>query len=273
MSNTALTTPWRRLRQYVGPLVRAVIPSRLPMRGPFPSYATALAESTGYDSPCVVEQVESATLAVLEGQAAYERDGTAFDSRPNLPIHTVLKPLLGPGTTIADVGGGLGGLYINAPDLFSRGCRRLVIEQTSMVVAGRRLNARHGLGIEFVEAARGELPRVDLLVLSGVLQYLPDPWAQLARWLEGCRPSAVIVDRTSVRRGPSRWYVQTNPGYYREAVSYPIQVLDQRRLLAAFSGYQLAKRWRNAFDAGNPKHIGLLFLRPQQSPLAEGDGA
>lgn len=258
---------WQALRQRLSPLVRAVIPSRLPLRGPYGSHAAALEESIGYDSPCVVEQVERATLEVLHGQAAYERDGTVFASRPDLPIHHVLKPLLGPHTTIADVGGGLGGLYINAPELFPTGCRRLVIEQPSMVAAGRRLSAEHGLDLEFVEAG-AELPRVDLLVASGVLPYLPEPWAQLARWLEQCQPRAVIVDRTAVRRGPSRWYVQTNPGYYKEEVSYPIQVLNQRQLMAAFPSFRLVRRWRNAFDAGRPRHIGLLFVRADQpSPL------
>lgn len=264
-------SPWRRLRQRIGPLVRTVIPSRLPMRGPYPSYAAALAEATGYDSPCVVEQVEAATVAVLEGRAAYERDGIALASRPDLPIHAALRPLLRPDTTIADVGGGLGGLYINGRDLFPPDCRRLVIEQPSMVAAGRRLCANYALGLEFMEADEDALPRVDVLVLSGVLPYLPDPWGQLARWLEHGQPEAVIVDRTAVRRGSSRWFVQTNPGYYREAVSYPIQVLDQRRLLAAFSGYKLAKRWRNTFDAGRPTHIGLLFVRSDQPSLAAGE--
>ncbi|MFN2168856.1 MAG: hypothetical protein ACK2U9_21695, partial [Anaerolineae bacterium] len=129
---------WQRLRRRLVPVARAVIPSRLPLKGPYPSYAAALAEATGYDSPLVAQQVEEAIQAVLEGRAAYERDGTAFAARPDLPIHAVLKPLIGARTTIADFGGGLGGLFINAPELFPPACRRLVIEQASMVEAGRR---------------------------------------------------------------------------------------------------------------------------------------
>lgn len=257
----------KRLRSLLAPLVRRVIPSRLPMKGPYGGYLLAMAETIGYDSPLVTQQVEEATRAVIEGRAIYERDGTAFAARPSLPIHTALGSLLAPSSTIADFGGGLGGLYINAPELFPPGCRCLVIEQHSMVVAGRRLASAHALAIEFFEADDlSAIPPVDVLVLSSVLQYLPDPWPLLNALLHQLRPRSVIVDRTAVRRGDSRWFVQTNPGYYEHPVTYPIQVLDCDRLRRSFPGYQLKREWRNSFDAQRPEHIGLLFVRDGESP-------
>ena len=256
----------QRLRRRLGPLVRLVIPSRLPMVGPYPSYAAALAAATGYDSPLVTQLVEEATLAVLEGRAAYERDGVAFASRPPHAIHTALQPFLEPGLTIADFGGGLGGLFINAPELFPSTSRRLVIEQASMVASGRRISARYGLGLHFIDATVEPLPPIDVLIASSVLQYLPDPWEQLSRLLEKCRPAAVVLDRTSVHLGASRWYLQTNPGYYREEVTYPIQVLDRERLRESFPGYRLEKEWHNSFDAQSPEHVGWLFIRDKYSP-------
>jgi len=256
----------QRARKLLGPLVRLLIPSRLPMKGLYGSHGAALAEATGYDSPLVAQQVEEATLAVLEGRAAYERDGTAFQDRPDLAIHGVLRQVLTSGATIADFGGGLGGLYINAPELFPQGCRRLVIEQPSMVAAGRRLALAHNLAIEFFEGSDLRvIPTVDVLVLSGVLQYLPDPWPLLDGLLHHLRPASVIVDRTAVRRGASRWYLQTNPGFYQEPVTYPVQVLERRRLLAAFRGYRPLRHWHNAFDPGRPEHIGMLLLRDDAS--------
>jgi putative methyltransferase (TIGR04325 family) len=262
--STGLPSPSlrQRARRHLGPLLRRVIPSRLPMKGPYGSHGAALAESTGYDSPLVAQQVEEATLAVLEGRAAYERDGTAFQDRPDLAIHGVLRQVLTPRATIADFGGGLGGLYINAPELFPQGCRRLVIEQPSMVAAGRRLDSAHGLSIEFFDGSDlRAIPTVDLLVLSGVLQYLPEPWPLLDGLLHHLRPASVIVDRTAIRRGASRWYLQTNPGFYQEPVTYPVQVLERRRLLAAFRDYRPVRHWHNAFDPGRPEHIGMLLLR------------
>lgn len=260
----------RRLRRLLAPLVRRVIPSRLPMRGPYNSYGAALADATGYDSPVVATQVEAATRAVLEGRAVYERDGTTFSERPDLAIHRVLRQVVSPNATIADFGGGLGGLFISTQDHVPPGCRLLVIEQASMVEAGRRLAREHRLPLEFVDSREQALPPIDVLILSGVLQYLPDPWATLESLLLQTSPAIVILDRTTIRRGGSRWYLQTNPGYYTEAVTYPVQVLDRRRLLNSFSGYRLEQSWHNSFDAGRPEHIGMLLLREPAPVVASG---
>lgn len=261
-ARSALHSLRQRTRKLLVPVLRRVMPTRLPMRGPFGSYEEALAEATGYDSPLVTQQVEEATTDVLNGRAAYERDGTAFPERPELAIHAALRQVVKPRSTIADFGGGLGGLYLNAPELFAEGCRCLVIEQASMVAAGHRLKAAHGLGIEFFEGSDlSAVPQVDVLVLSGVLQYLPAPWHLLDGLLSQLQPAAVIIDRTATRRRASRWYLQTNPGVYRQPVSYPVQVLERRRLLAAFYGYRLVRNWHNAFDPGRPEHIGMLLLK------------
>ena len=251
----------QRARRRLGPLLRRVIPSRLPMEGPYGSYGEALAEASGYDAPLVAQQVEEAARAVLEGRAAYERDGTAFPDRPELAIFGVLRQVVTPQATIADFGGGLGGLFINAPELFPEGCRRLVIEQASMVEAGRRLAGVHRLPLEFLDSQEQAIPALDVLIFSCVLQYLSDPWATVEGLIRSTAPAVVILDRTAVRRGASRWYLQTNPGYYQEPVTYPVQVLERRRLLAAFRGYQPVRHWHNAFDPGRPEHIGMLLLR------------
>lgn len=269
-AQTPASSPWQRLRGRLGPLVRTVIPSRLPLKGPYASHAEALAEATGYDCPEVPRLVEEATRAVLEGRAAYERDGTAFATRPELPIHAALRPWLDARSTIADFGGGLGGLYHNAPDLFPPGCRKIVIEQASMVEVGRRLARHHGFSVEFMDATREVIPAVDVLIFSSVLQYLSDPWYWVETLLARSTPTTVIVDRTAIQNGPSRWFLQTNPGYYRQPVTYPVQVLNQQHLLNAFPSYRALRRWHNTFDPDRPEHIGLLLLKNAAAAEAAG---
>lgn len=252
---------WLRIKQFVAQRMSAVPPSSLSMTGPYESYTSALAVATGYDSPLIAQKVETAILDVLEGRAVYERDGTTFSSMPDLPIHHALLPFLSTDTTIADFGGGLGGLYINAPKLFPPGCRQLVIEQASMVAAGRRIASHHGLAIEFLNAETQNVPPVDILVFSGVLPYLADPWDQIPIILNATTPRVVILDRTAICSGPSRWYLQTNPGYYSQTITYPIQILNRKQLIKSFPGYRLMKQWHNSFDAQNPEHIGMLLLR------------
>jgi hypothetical protein len=45
------TSRRRRIRQRLAQLLRLVRPSRLPMRGPYATFAAAMAEATGYDNP------------------------------------------------------------------------------------------------------------------------------------------------------------------------------------------------------------------------------
>ncbi len=265
--NQVLSSP-QRLRRHARALFRSLIPSRLPLKGPYPSYAMALAQNKGYDSPMVVERVWKAMVEVLEGRAAYERDGTAFPSRPELPIHDALRSLLGPDTTIADFGGGLGGLFINAPELFPPRCRRIVIEQASMAAAGKRLVEEHSLGIEFLESDYSHLPNVDVLVMSSVLSYIPDPWAQIHTLLQQTSPKAILLDRTAVCEGPSLWYRQISTGTYGESLVYPMQVLNRNQLLGALHGYRLVRSWHNSFDPGRPEHVGMLLLREESGEIA-----
>jgi putative methyltransferase (TIGR04325 family) len=252
---------WLRIKKLVALRLSAVTLNSLPMTGPYESYTSALAVATGYDSPLIAQKVETAILDVLEGRAVYERDGTTFSSMPDLPIHRALMPFLSTSTTIADFGGGLGGLYINAPQLFPPGCRQLVIEQASMVAAGRRIASHHGLVIEFLDAETQNVPAVDILVFSGVLPYLADPWGQIAAILNASTPKVVILDRTAICSGPSRWNLQTNPGYYSRTITYPIQILNRKQLINSFPGYRLMKQWHNGFDAQHPEHIGMLLVR------------
>lgn len=256
----------KKMRVYLGRSFRRVWPSRLPMLGEFESYKAALNRSSGYDTTEICTKVERAVRSVLEGRAGYERDGTAMEERPpSIIIFDLLRDHLQESDTVVDVGGGLGGLYVNAPELFPRKFRYLVLEQQAMAATGRRLAAAYRLPIEFLVADKDVLPDVDILILSGVLQYLPNPWDTLADLIRSCKPRIVLIDRTAVRRGTSRWSLQTNPGYYSRAVTYPIQILNCNRLKSSFPGYRLEREWHNSFDAQRPEHIGMLFIRNEGS--------
>jgi len=253
----------KTIRQVIGPVYRLVIPNQLRLGGPYSSYLEAISYATGYDSPVIASKVEEATRAVLEGRGAYERDGTVFQVRPYLKINQILKNLVTPKTVIADFGGGLGGLYINSPELFPLGCRRIVIEQTSMVYTGRRITEEYDLAIDFIDSNSQAIPKLDVLVLSSVLQYLEKPWAVVEWLIQSSNPEVVILDRTAIRRGESQWHIQLNTGYYEKTVNYPIQILDSKKLLGAFSRYRVMTTWHNHFDARLPEHIGILFIRDE----------
>ena len=255
----------RLLRVGVGKLQRALAPrSRLHLTGPWPSYEAARMHAAGYQAPAVLEKVESGFLDVVCGRAGYERDGMSYPEGPaDLPIRTVLHDLLRPGDTVVDVGGGLGGLFLNLPGLLASAGRRVVVEQPLLANRGRELSAAHGLAIEFAVSLSdlGFVP--DVVVLSSVLAYVPEPFAMLAA-VAGLGPRTILVDRTPITRGDDvRWYVQENPGYYRTEVSYPIGLIPAARLKSALSSYayQLSREWVSSLDVRLPPHRGYLFQR------------
>ena len=244
---------------------RGILPTRLSMTGRFTSFEEVRLHSTGYDSLVVCDKVEAALRAVLEGQSVYERDGTAMGFRPHgIVLFDLLKEHLRSTDVVADVGGGLGGLYVNAPELFSPGIRYLVVEQPLMLRRGRALAEEFNLPIAFVE--EDAVISADILIFSSVLQYHPDPWQILARLIARASPRLVIIDRTPVADKHSFWSVQDNPGYYPEPVTYPVQILDRQRLENSIPGYRICRRWRNTFDAQSPKHVGMLFVKDGDAP-------
>jgi len=234
--------------------------SVLHLTGPYPSYKDALSNSVGYDSSVVLEKVNEGVLAVLYGNAVYERDGTAFAQVPNvLPIKDILSTLLKKDDLIVDFGGGLGGLFINHPSLFKDCRRKIVIEQNSFINAGKLLSQNFGLGIEFLDglSSIGEVPNV--LILSSVLSYVPDPVLILNEAAKLKAP-AIIIDRTPVSNDDDlTWYVQDNPGYYRDLVSYPVSPIPIRFLFESLTDYELIQTWVNSFDAQSPPHKGYFF--------------
>ena len=50
-------------------------------RGDYPSWASAEADSQGYENAMILERVTAATRAVQEGRAAFERDAVTFPER------------------------------------------------------------------------------------------------------------------------------------------------------------------------------------------------
>ena len=247
--------------------------SILHLTGPYPNYKAALSDSVGYDSSMVLEKVNEGVLAVLNGEAVYERDGTAFAQVPaTLPIKNILSTLLKKDDLVVDFGGGLGGLFINHPSLFKDCRRKVVIEQDSFITAGKLLTQNFGLGIEFLDkfSSIEEVPNV--IILSSVLSYLPDPMLILNEAVK-LRAPAIIIDRTPVSHGDDLiWYVQDNPGYYRDRISYPVSPIPIRFLFESLSDYDLVQTWVNSFDAQSPPHRGYFFRLKQRLPLPKESG-
>jgi putative methyltransferase (TIGR04325 family) len=78
----------------------------------------------------------------------------------------------------------------------------IVYETPVMVRAGRERAAADGLdALSFVESLN-EVPAVDLLLCSGLLQYLDIPFADLVGQLRQ-RPRHIVLNKVATRDGPT----------------------------------------------------------------------
>lgn len=246
-------------------LIRLIKPaSHLRLKGSYESYQEALCFSSGYDQPTIVDKVAKGVEHVLQGTSLYERDGTTFNDRPKeLDIYSLLKQHIQDTDIIVDFGGGLGGLYINFPEIFPPSSRYVVVECHQMASKGRTLASKYRLPIEFYDSSPTFDLKSDIIIFSSVLQYVPDPWKVLTQWVSLHKPRLILIDRTvfSDTADSSNWSLQDNGDYYDHPVSYPIHLLSFERLVAELHGYRLQKKWLNRFDARKPNHLGLAFLR------------
>lgn len=230
------------LRDLTPPLLQRAVRSAsgrgLRFAGDYSSWEAAQRASGGYDAEEIVRRVFDAELKVKSGAAADTRDGVLFDQvQFSLPVMAALARAAqarGNGLRVLDIGGAFGGLYrqFRAFGLRSK-VAWTVVEQPAYVKLGaehfqtEELRFSSSLDEAFVGAP------ADVVLLSSVLQYLPEPHA-LARRITQWGPGHVVMDRTpcsalardilAVQHVPTEIY----------RASYPCWIFSRERLLAAF---------------------------------------
>jgi len=227
----------RRVRGYYRKPIRFV--------GDYETWAEAEQASTGYSALNILERTRCAMLTVKNGQAPYARDSVLFDqvAYPFPVLAGLLRAKSADGNrlSVLDFGGSLGSTYFQCRDFLSRTgpFRWSVVEQPEHVKCGREEFADERLQFytSIDECLAHQQPNV--LLLSGVIQYLPGPYEFLADALERGFPH-VIVDRTAFFCGNrDRLTVQHVPEWIFP-VTLPAWFLSEERFLSMFRNrYQL----------------------------------
>lgn len=221
-------------RQYAG--------TRNTFHGNFNSWQEAIQHAQGYDSPQILKRAIEATRAVVNGEAAYERDTVLFD-KPQIS-HTLLSWLLYAASAnqgqllVMDVGGALGSSYRQNRPFLSHLHKLLwgVVEQENFAKVGQAEFQTEELRFfpDIEHCVQAMQP--NFLLLSSVLQYLEHPYQLLATLLQQAIPF-VLIDRTMAHRyGHDRLVVQKVPPAIYDA-SYPVWLLDADRLEAMFKEF------------------------------------
>ena len=202
-------------------------------------------QSSGYDSHHILERVLQASRQVRDGRAAYERDSVLFERvEYSFPLlAALLRAALEQdhALSVLDFGGALGSSYRECRSFLGdrlQPLRWAVVEQPSFVEAGRREMQNEELSFfsSIDEAAQDR--HIDVMLFSGVLQYLPQPYRLLDEALH-VAPRYLVLDRTIVsERDTDLAHVQTVPDSIYPA-TYPVWALSRQRLLRQVPGFEL----------------------------------
>lgn len=212
--------------------------------GDYADWTAARDNSSGYDTELILERVRRAARAVRDGEAACERDSVLFDSvQHSFPV---LAGLLRAAVendnrlSVLDFGGSLGSSFVQCRDFLAAvsSLQWGIVEQEHFVRCGKA---------EFETGALRFFDSVDecvaqtspnVVLLSGVLQYLPQPH-QIMDDLAAKRIQYVVIDRTPFSDLPAdRVTVQHVPPSIYPA-SYPCHIFSRQRFL---------DRWRSRYD-------------------------
>ena len=245
-------------------LLRAALPAslhaaltrhrRLRFTGPYRTWSDARAASTGYDAPDVLARMTAATRAVAAGRAAYERDTVLFPEPAADPLLlaelTALASLRPAGLRVLDFGGALGSTcFQHRPFLQSLPpIAWHIVEQPEIAARGRaKFSGPHFTFHDSLESALAPGPP-DLVLISSVLQYLPDPWPLLARlaelparaWLITRTPFADTLrsDQIVVQHVPATIY----------AASYPAWIFSPAYFIAFWGARSVTLTWHPCTD-------------------------
>lgn len=226
--------------------------------GDFASWAEA-ASLCSFDRPEFLAKVFAAAEAVLGGTAVHMRDGATFDeieySWPLLAGLLYAAARSGGNLTVLDFGGSLGTTYLQNRRFLDRmpGIEWHVVERDVYCdFAEQRIRHPRLHFHRSIEASAAAGVKPDAVLLSAVLQVLPDPWAVLSS-IRGLPARHVIIDRCPIHlEHRDRLTVFRAPVAIVDNMTRPMWFLHEDRLLAALAPeFELVERFSGFEGASN----------------------
>jgi putative methyltransferase (TIGR04325 family) len=207
--------------------------------GSFSSWSEASAKCTGYDNGVILEKVKNALLKVKNGEAVYERDSVLFfEAHYSYSLLSALDQVgekFGGHVNILDFGGSLGSTYYQNKSALTplKSLQWNIVEQSHFVEEGKKNFANETLHFyEDIESCLKE-NKVNILLLSSVLQYIDRPYELIDSFLKYEMPY-ILIDRAPVLLiGNDRITIQKVPKKIYKA-SYPCWLLNENNLISAF---------------------------------------
>ncbi len=219
--------------------------------GNYSFWQEAVANSTGYDSDIILEKVSSARTKVKSGEAVYERDSVLFDKvEHSFPLLAGLFRAAAANEgklTVLDFGGSLGSTYFQCREFLSvlPQLKWCIVEQKNFVRRGRELFETDQLRFFFSMQECMEKVKPNVILFSGVLQYIQNPF-DLLKTVVDAGVQYIIIDRTPFSALNRDWlcvqsvspeiYQASYPSWIFSEPSFELFLSEKFELTADFDG-------------------------------------
>lgn len=225
------------------PVIMDFIRDRLNQYGFFSApndWKEVVGKTTGYDLETIFEKVKDASLKVKNKQACYERDSVVFDKvEYSWPLLSGLLWVLSKSAgrlDLIDFGGSLGSSYYQNKFFLNhvKDINWNIVEQDKFVEFGKTTMADDKLKFyaSIDDCCKENNP--NLIIFSGVLQYLKDPFSVIKCAIDK-KFQYIIVDRTTfLDAGARRVVLQKVPPTIYDA-SYPCWFFNEQEFLSPFT--------------------------------------
>jgi putative methyltransferase (TIGR04325 family) len=246
--------------------------------GDYPSWAEASRVTLGYDADVILERVRSAMRQVRDGGKVYERDSVLFDiiehPWPLLAALLRIAALNGNRLEIVDFGGSLGTTYFQCRSFLSvlDSLRWHIVEQENFVRAGKEEFETEELRFHFDLPACLDETRPQVVLFSGVLHCLEEPFAPFEAATAVAVPH-ILIDRTpfiagdrdilTVEKVPPKIYDASYPCWFFSEQRFRARMPAHYRVLAEFDARDGRMQISNGVVAS---FKGLILERTEPAP-------
>lgn len=222
--------------------------------GNYSSWQQVMAHCTGYDDGLILEKCKNSLLKVKSGEAVYERDSVVFNKKQYSwgLLATLQNCFIATGElNVLDFGGSLGSTYYQNIE-FLNSTKKItwgIVEQSNFVICGQEYFEDEQLKFYYSPEECIIKQHPNILLLSGVLQYLENPYQWIEKFIALKVPN-IIIDRTAFISGDhSRLTLQNVPDKIYQA-SYPCWFFNEHEFLNAFSEkYNLIAEFNSYADS------------------------
>jgi putative methyltransferase (TIGR04325 family) len=247
--------------------------------GSYSSFAEARQHSVGYDAPQIIQKVLESTRKVQAGEAVFERDSVLFYHEEY--NYNILLPLyriaLEKGRLhVLDFGGALGSTFRQHLKHLKPAIQDFswnIVEQQSFLEAARQINCENELHFfDSIEKTLESVP-IDIILFSGVLQYLENPQEMIEK-IKSIPYIIIDIHPEFLTRENPLFTVQnvSEPIYN---ASYPLKIWGKGELQTMFSEhYEILESWKLKYDylpkikdengiVEKIEYIGMLLKKSQ----------